>query len=276
MKLLIVMMFAMTVAAPAAAADKTHQQIMAEIRMLQEQQAQLAQLLGNLAETLKTVTSKIDDQGAVSRKAFADQKLQIDGMSEGVRILREKADDTNVRLSSMKQELESMRSAIQSMPVAPAAPATDPAAEPPATGTPPPTAPPTVNIPPPNVSPDKAYQAAFSDYTSSQYELAIAGFEFFLKTFPTHIQAPDAQLNIGNSYYAQGNYREAVNAFNKVIADFPKSASVSMAYYKLGLSYEALKMLDRAREAYQTVIKNYPEGIDVQLARQRLEALNRK
>ena len=32
-------------AAPARAGDKTHQQIMAEIRMLQEQQAQLTQTL---------------------------------------------------------------------------------------------------------------------------------------------------------------------------------------------------------------------------------------
>ena len=47
-------------AAPAAAADKTHQQMMAEIRMLQEQQAQLQQMLHGLADTLKTMTAKID------------------------------------------------------------------------------------------------------------------------------------------------------------------------------------------------------------------------
>jgi uncharacterized protein YlxW (UPF0749 family) len=49
-------------ASPAAAADKAHQQLMAEIRMLQEQQQQLQQLVTGLAETLKVVTSKIDDQ----------------------------------------------------------------------------------------------------------------------------------------------------------------------------------------------------------------------
>ena len=47
-------------AAPVRASDdKTHQQIMAEIRMLQEQQSQLAQTLAGLADTLKTVTTKI-------------------------------------------------------------------------------------------------------------------------------------------------------------------------------------------------------------------------
>jgi len=54
-------------ASPAAAADKAHQQLMAEIRMLQEQQQQLQQLVGGLAETLKVVTSKIDDQTGGNR-----------------------------------------------------------------------------------------------------------------------------------------------------------------------------------------------------------------
>ena len=103
-------------ASPAAAADKAHQQLMAEIRMLQEQQQQLQQLVGGLAETLKVVTSKIDDQTGASRKAFADQKLLIDNVAEGVRVLREKADDTNVRLSTVSQELEAVRQAIASGP----------------------------------------------------------------------------------------------------------------------------------------------------------------
>ena len=62
-------------ASPAAAADKAHQQLMAEIRMLQEQQQQLQQMMGALAETLKTVSTKVDDQTAANRKAFADSKL---------------------------------------------------------------------------------------------------------------------------------------------------------------------------------------------------------
>ena len=62
----------------------------------------------------KTVTAKLDDQTGANRKAFADQKLQIDNVAEGVRVLREKADDTNVRLSSVSQELEAVRQAISS------------------------------------------------------------------------------------------------------------------------------------------------------------------
>src|SRR6187549_2553286 len=69
-------------ASPAAAADKTHQQLMAEIRMLQEQQAQLQLLLHGLADTLKTMTAKIDEQSGATRKQFADQKLIVDNIAE--------------------------------------------------------------------------------------------------------------------------------------------------------------------------------------------------
>src|SRR5215208_5516656 len=116
---------------PLWAADKPHQQIMAEIRMLQEQQQQLAQMIGGLADTLKSMTTKIDDQTGANRKAFADQKVLVDGIAEGVRVLREKADDTNVRLSSMTQEMETIRQTIASLPTGAAAaggapPAIDP------------------------------------------------------------------------------------------------------------------------------------------------------
>jgi tol-pal system protein YbgF len=259
------------------AADKTHQQMMAEIRMLQEQQAQLQVLLQGLADTLKVMTTKIDEQTGATRKAFADQKLIVDNVAEGVRILREKSDDTNVRLGTMTQELEALRTAIQSIPSPAAAAAAtdpgDPTAAPPSGGIPPAPQP----AVPSNVSPQKAYDAAFSDYTGGQWDLAIAGFEFYIKSFPTSPRADDAQLNIGNSYFAMGNYKEAVAALQKVFSDYPQSDSVPQAYYKLGQTYEALKQVDLARRAYETLLKNHPDDrMYGTLARQRLDSLTKK
>ncbi len=260
----------------AQAADKTHQQLMAEIRMLQEQQAQLQQMLRGLADSLKTMTAKIDEQNGSMRKGFADQKLVADNIAEGVRVLREKADDTNVRLSTMTQEMEAVRSAIQSIPAPSAVPPAGVTGDPNTPGAVP-TPPTTSAAPPPNVSPGKAWDAAFNDYTSGQYDLAIAGFEFYIKSFATGPRADDAQLNIGNSHYAMGNYREAVTAFQKVISDYPKADSVPPAYYKLGLSYEGLKQIDLARRAYETLIKEFPTSVtDATLAKQRLDSLNKK
>jgi tol-pal system protein YbgF len=275
-------------AGPADAANKEQQLLMAELRMLQLQQQQLQQTITALADTLKAVSGKMDEQAAAGRKALADQRLLVEGMTDNVRILREKADDTNVRLSSMSQELEALRQTIasQAMPAAvPAAPGDTPpeapgagAAEPGAAAasvaTPSPAAAP---VPPPNVSPQRTYDSAYSDYTGGQYDLAIVGFETFLKFFPRHTLADEAQLNIGNANYAAGKYREAIAAYQRVASDYPTAdRSVAEAYYKMGLSYNWLKQPDLARKALETVIEKFPEQVSAAtLARQALERLGK-
>ena len=259
----------------AAAANKEHQQLMAEIRMLQEQQQQLQQVLGSLGDVLKTLTTKLDEHGNVTRKAFADQKLLIDGVGDTVRILREKADDTNVRLSTITQELDTIRQTIASQPQgAPASGGGDPGAAPPDAGTPAST-----TGPPPGtviIAPQKMYDNAFADYTAGQYDLAVLGFETFIKTAPRSELADDAQLNIGNALYAAGKYKEAVPALQQVIHAYPQSNSVPAAWYKLGLSYQMLKQDDFARKAFDTVIKTHDGTIEANLARQALERMNKR
>jgi tol-pal system protein YbgF len=260
----------------ADAANKDQQLLMAELRIMQQQQQQLQQMVVALAESVKVVNGKLDEQATTNRKALADQRLLIEGMTDNVRILRERADDTNVRLSSITQELESIRQSIASQPLA-AAPATDVPADPNAAANPATTSmpPATSSSPPVGVSPQRTYETAYSDYTAGNYDIAIDGFETFLKFFPKHPNADEAQLNIGNALYNAGKHREAVPAYQRVISDYPKTESVPQAYYKLGLSYIALKQPDLARKALETVIQNHAGSIEYPLARQALERLGK-
>ena len=95
--------------APAGAANREHEQILADIRMLQEQNQRLQLALVTLAEALKTVSAKIDESNAATRKGFADQKLFTDGVGGDLRVLREKLDETNVRLTSLSQDVDGLR-----------------------------------------------------------------------------------------------------------------------------------------------------------------------
>src|SRR4051812_19013815 len=119
-------------AAPARAANKEHQQLMADLRILQEQSQQLQNLLGTLNDAIKAVNTRLDQQAETTRKAFADQKLVIDNLTNDVRVIREKLDDNNVRIGSLTQEIESLRSSLQQMGPRPSG-AHD-APHPPATG----------------------------------------------------------------------------------------------------------------------------------------------
>jgi len=272
--------FALTApAAPAsAAANKEHLQLMAEIRMLQEQNAQLQQLLGSLQDALKTVSTKIDDQSASTRKAMADQSLAVNGIGDNVRVLREKTDETNVRLSTVGQEVEALRQAIASQPAA-QSPTTvpvggDPAA---AAGGGAPAPPPPVTTTPGTVSPQRMYEASYDDYTAGRFDLAIQGFQGFIQAFPRLANAADAQYNIGMSYYQLSKWTEARDAFQKVITDYPQNTDrVSEAFYKLGQTYERLTQVDNAKRSYETLIQKFPNSFSASQARQALDRLNKK
>lgn len=255
-----------------ADADKEHKLLMAEIRMLQEEQQQLRAALLGLGDTLKALNVRLDADAGRQQKSFADQKLIVEGVAETTRILREKADETNVRLSSMTQELQSLRQTVSSMPPAPVVtlapasePTTDPAAAPGA-----PAAPPSSTAQPSNVSPTQMWDKVYAVYTAGQFDLAVDGFQAYIRTFPTSPQADDAQLYIGHSLYSAGKYPEAVAAFQKVITNYPQSDSVPAAYYKLGLTFEAMKQFEPARRAFETVIKTYNKAFEATLAQQAL------
>ena len=276
----VVLALAYVVLAPVtpAAADREHQQIMADLRILQEQTQQLQALMTDLGEALKAVNSRIEDQTSLERKAFADGKVQMDNMSGDLRVVREKVDETNVRLGTITQELESLRQAIPEPGVVPQMPAnTDAGAVPGGTpgGAAPPQTAPTTTQANPGVQPQRLFDSSYGDYTAGNYVLAVQGFESFLGYFPKNTRAHEAQLYVGESLAWQKKDMDAIGAYDRVIANYPGSASVPTAYYKRGMAFERLGEPARARESYEAVLKQFPDTQQAVLAKQRLESLNR-
>ena len=103
-------------ASPAAAADKAHQQLMAEIRMLQEQQQQLQQMMGGAGRHTENghrprSTIRRDEPEGVRRSEGANRQRRRRGPGparEGGRHQRPVVD--------CPQELEAVRQAMSSMP----------------------------------------------------------------------------------------------------------------------------------------------------------------
>ncbi len=256
--------------------------MMADIRMLQEQQQRLQLQLAALADVLKTVTAKLDEAAGTNRKLFADQKLLIDNIASDLRVVREKADDNNVRLGSLSQDVEAIHQSLLQA-VASAAGALPPAGGAAAPGTPatgaaaattPPPQPPTRTGEQLGLLPRQLFQQAFSDYTSGQWDLAIAEFEKYLAAYPRAVEAPDAQLYIGKSYWQEGKFSEAITAYTNVINNYPSSGRVPEAYYERGRAYEAAGDKPRAKQDYDYLIKTYePDNNFVILAKQRIQAI---
>jgi len=257
-------------AAPAAA-DREHQQIMADLRMLQEQTQQLQALMNDLGEALKAVNSRIEDQTSLERKAFADGKVQMDTMSGDLRVVREKVDETNVRLGTITQELESIRDAIPEPGGVPPIPSTTDASPTGGTPSPPQMTPQPMGGTAPNAR--QLFDSSWADYTSGSYDLAVKGFESYLGYFPKGPRAHEAQFLIGESLAWQKKDMEAVAAYDRVIGNYSGTPSVPTAYYKRGLAFARLGETARARESYETLLKQFPDAPEASLAKQRLDGL---
>lgn len=285
-RILLAALLLVVATSPLGAANREHEQLMADIRMLQEQNQRLQQALVSLADTLKTVTTRLDEQGAATRKGFADQKLVVDSVAGDLRVLREKLDETNVRLTSLSQDVDGVRDMIPKLAAQPAPmTSTDPNAMPgqplaPGAAPAPTGAAPLAPVPSAanatGTTPRRLYETAYADYTAGQWSLAVQGFETYLKTYPKSDLADDAQYYIGESYSGDSRFREAAAAYERVISDYPQSDILPEAYYKVGITYERLGQPDRARTAYEYAVKAFPDTDAGRLAKQRLDGLNRR
>ncbi len=168
---LIVGLLPLAAPRPAAAQNREHQQIAADIRMLQEQTQQLAITLAALSEaltsTLATMNARLDQANDATLKGFADQRLIIDGVGSDLRIVRERVDETNVRVSTLGQEVDALRATIPSLIQAgPAlaggdgAPGADPGA---------PSAEAHVVPSVAGLSPTRMYESALADFAAGQW-----------------------------------------------------------------------------------------------------------
>lgn len=271
--------------ASAEAQSRREMQMMADIRMLQEQtqqlQQQLVEALATLSETLKQISARADDQTGATRKGFADQKLSVDQVAGDLRVVRARVDETNVRITSLSQEVEALRLAIPTYPPPPSADAalTDPnvaaGAPSPTSGLPAPAPPPTPGPAGPGISPQRLYDTAWTDYTAGQWTLCIEGFSTYLRSFPRSEAADDAQFYIGECQYADGKFTDALEAYNRVITTYPKGDKVPDAYYKRGMAFERMGQADKARESWEQLLKTFPEAEVARLGKQSIDRLSR-
>jgi tol-pal system protein YbgF len=269
-------------ASPAAAQSQRERQMMADVRMLQEQtqllQQQLTAALDQLQVALKTLNGRIDEQTAATRKSFADQKLAVDQFGNDLRVVRERIDENTVRITGLAQEIEALRLAIPQfstmVPTAPAEPsaaAAAPGTTPDAAAAASPGAPAAVLAP--GMTPQRMFNTSLADFTAGQWALCIDGFKTYVANFPRNDLADDAQWYIGECYHQDGKFAEAVDAYNRVITNYPKGDRLPDAYYKRGIALSAMGQADRARESFETLMKEFPEHDTARLAKQQLDRL---
>jgi len=137
------------------------------------------------------------------------------------------------------------------------------------------------------LQPQDIYQASYIDFSKGSYALAMAGFREFIRRFPDHPLAGNAQYWIGESHFsiARGyansgqtdkvapEMESAVQEFRKVLANYPRSEKAPTALYKEALALLELKQPAVAQQRLEYLVSNFPQSEETPLARERLAAL---
>jgi TolA-binding protein len=269
---------------------------------------QAAQRAKSEAETaaLRAVDARLRAQSTEGERDAAALNRRLDGLATTLTELSARVDELSSRMDALGRQVRGGSSGPSTAAPSIAAPSTAgpstagpvtaaPAA-PPRTAVPAPTSPAPVPAAPPPVGqrpttnalqPQDIYQAAYIDFSKGSYALAMAGFREFLRRYPDHALAGNAQYWIGEGYVSQARaaanagqtervaqeLEAAVQEFRRVLANYPRSEKAPSALYKEALALIDLKQPAVAQQRLEYLVANFPQAEETPLARERLNTL---
>jgi TolA-binding protein len=118
------------------------------------------------------------------------------------------------------------------------------------------------------------FDNAKRDQDASRFDLAIQGYQQFLKAYPNDPNAISAQYNIGNAYYSQGDTDNAVKAYDAAIEQYPPDkATTPNAYYMKGMAMKKRGKKQEARLSFEAAIKAGPDTDAASSSTQQLHSM---
>ncbi|HET7295238.1 MAG TPA: tol-pal system protein YbgF [Vicinamibacteria bacterium] len=249
-------------APPAGAANKDIERLQFQISSLAAQLTDLQRLVQDNVAEIRRLNESLAEQGSIVKRGAQDRRTQDESVQVALK-------DITDRLGEIQERLQ----ASVLVPQAPAA--SSPSQLPPGET---PTAPgpgsPAYPAPPagPAPAPRELYSQAYADYARGNYDLAISGFEEYLRTYPSTEFSDNAQYWIGECLYGKQKYAEAIEAWNTLFRDFPSSDKLPDARFKKGLALERLGRRSQALVEYRYVVDRYPNSEAGRKAREKLNA----
>jgi TolA-binding protein len=260
--------------AVSAAPSKEMQDLQRDVAMLSDQLTQLQKSDQGTLSSLQSTMQQISDSlakttGTVNNlnstlvqtlqnelKSMHDQLSAVSGLSTKVSNIAEDVgnlggtvrgiQDNLNKQSQMISDLSNQIKLLQAPATAPPSPDGGGAAAQVAPG-------------PAQPSPATLFDNAKRDQDASRFDLAVQGYQQFLKTYPNDPNAIAAQYNIGNAYYSQSDLESAVKAYDAAIEQYPPDkATTPNAYYMKGMALKKQGKKQEARLSFDAAIKAGP------------------
>ncbi len=244
---------AILVAAPAWAANKDIQRLQVQISTLQIQISDLQRVNQESQREIRRLVETLAEQASLFRHTMQEQRMQGEAIQTALR-------ETAERLAELGERFQALEAAQRALlpPPAPYAPSAD--------GNPAPAE--AAAAPPP--PPRELYSQAYADFARGNFDLAVQGFQEYLKHYPDTDFSDNAQYWIGECLYGQQRYEDAFNAWNDLLRDFPASDKLPDARVKKGMALEKLGRRSQALLEYHYVVDRYPNSPAARIAREKL------
>ncbi len=212
-----------------------------QLETLGRQVAELQSGLDTMRVEFQSINGRLDDLGRNNNQASAEMGLVRDDLGMQLSVLAE-------RLAALEEK---------QLKVVPPAPA-------------PPPAPPAAQKAP--ASSEQIYQQALakildgSDYTGGRQEL-----EEFIRQYPQHELAVNANYWIGEAFYGEKKYENAILRFQEVIQKFSDHPKAASALLKQGMAFSALGDAGNAETTWKQLIKTFPLSPEAAKAKELLK-----
>lgn len=269
--LLAVVLFVVTLALPAAAADTKSQliQIQTQLQILQDNVARMQQsfdermgVMRDLATQQTDNVNKLNTLIQNLQKSLgaqtSDASSKVDQISGQVQALHDAVDELKARLVKVGKQLDDLQAAQQNIQTPPPG---QPGAG--AAAAPAPQAPPA----------EQLYNDALRDYNAGKNDLASQEFAQYVQVYGNTDLAGNAQFYLGEIQYRQGNLSGAVKSYNKVLDQYPGGNKSAAAQLKKGYALLDLGQKNEGVAELRSLIARYPKSPEAVQARERLAKL---
>jgi len=221
-----------------------------------------------------------DHMATVSKSQDQDQK-RLDALQRRLESLERAKDNESARprldpkfdeLSTRLQKLESRLAKFEEAPGVPSGAKVEPVQGDPIRSSKPqkPGEATTVIPGASTITPTSAFNLAYNDYLNGKYDLAVAGFQRFVKDFPGTSLTPNAYYWLGESSYQQKDYVRAIQSFEFLTGEYPGNEKVPAALFKSGLAAGETGDIAKSKKNLKRVIEEFPTSDEAKLAKNKL------
>ena len=121
--------------------------------------------------------------------------------------------------------------------------------------------------------PEALYQSAYSNYQRGNYELALLGFDEYLRTFADTELADNALYWTGESYFSQRRFSPAITSFDQLLLRFPASEKVASARLRKGFAHIERGDSEEGEKQLRELVDEHPSSAEAKLAKSQLSKL---